>query len=915
MLLGRDDERDTLLAVLAAARAGRGGAVIVRGEPGIGKTALLAELADHGDAARLLRTQGIESEQPLAFAALHRLLQPVLGGIAELPQPQAQALARAFGAVADPGGDDRFLAYLGALSLLTGTDATPDAEGVTLCVIDDAQWLDDASLAALLFVARRIQFSPVAMIFAARDGEGHRIEATDIPQLRLGGLEPETARELIRLGGVSTSAPVLDALVARAAGNPLALLELPTLLTPDQADGVLPLPASLPLTDELERVFTARAGGLTEAARRMLLVAAADDSEDASVVSAAAAFLGVGAPGMDEAVAAGLLAERGRRLTFRHPLVRSALYSAASPGERRQVHAALARAMDDRGDPDRAAWHLAEAADGPDEQVAARLEETGERLVRRGGHEAATTTLERAADLSVEDAARQGRLVAAAHSAWLAGDPARTRRLAQRARLRADPATARELDRLRAFVEMNFGSARLAHGILAGAAQDAADAGDAGDARHYAMVAAALAAFGEDSGAAVPLGADADDGAGALVDPVDACFTALLHGFDDLAHGRWEDGVPLVRRALAIGEPIEGPDLLTNLGIAALLLGDDATALRLHDRQLDTARGDASVLGVLHALTRRAIVQLAVGQWDALEAANREVLDLARATGHPNQRALPLAQLLVVDAYRGRDGIAERADEIAAEARAHPAGVLERITLDTLAWAGAVAVAPTAPDTASRMFGTISLPLLRRMTAMDAAEAAARAGEAEASRAIAADLSAFAATTGNAWAAAAAAHCAALAADDADREAFFVKALEHHGDSLRVLGRARTALAYGEHLRRARRRVDAREHLRAAASLFDALGATPWAVRAADELRATGETARTRAADTADAHALTAQELQVARLVQDGLTNKDVAARLFLSPRTVEFHLRNIFGKLGITSRSALARWELGAPG
>lgn len=903
VLVGRDRERSALAGLLARARAGDGAALILRGEPGIGKTSLLDDLADGRGDVRLLRTRGVESESPLAFAALHRLLLPLSGRIGDLPGPQAGALSRAFGSGTDTGQDDRFLVFLAALTLLTEA-----AEGTALlCVVDDAHWLDDASLAALLFIARRVEFSPVALILAVREGESRTVDAPDLPTLTVRGLDSAAADQLLRAASPDVTASVRARLRERTGGNPLALLEIPRALTRPQLSGQSGLPHHLPLSVELERGFAARAARLSGAARQFLALTALDDSGDAAVLAAAAGGLGLGEGVTDEVAGSGLLGFGEGEVHFPHPLVRSALYASTPAGERRSIHRALAAAFDERRDADRAVWHLAAAADVPDESIASRMEAAGLRFQHRGGHEAAAAAFERAAQLSPDGAAVGSRLSRAAVAAWLAGDPERTRSLAQRALgMVSDPGAAADLHRLRAFVELNFGSPRLAHGILAEAAREAGQVGDLPRARQFSMVATALAALGADSGVPVAVRALAGpEGSGEA-----SSFSDLLVGLDAFARGQEAEGAPFLRRALALAEVVGAPDLMTNIGIAALLIGDDELALRLHDRQLDAARRQASVLGVVHALTRRAVAQLAMGRWADLAVAAGEVLDLARATGHDNQRPLPLAQLLVVDALRGAEDVPARADEVGQLLRDHPSGVLEVLSLDTLRWARGVHAARSSPTAALLHFEAIALPLVRRAAAIDIAEAAHRSGRTDVGALVAQDLSGFAEATGIAWAYAYAAHAAALIGPEEEREQVFRTALGHHGAAARPFARGRTELALGELLRRGRRRVDAREHLRAALALFEQVGASSWASRATEELRASGETARRRT----DVHApvgLTMQELQVAHLVQDGLSNKEVAARLFVSPRTVEFHLRNVFAKLGITSRAALMKEDL----
>lgn len=935
MLYGRDGERQALHAVVERARSGSGGAIVVHGDAGVGKSSLLDAVGADATGMRVLRTKGVESESPLAFAALHRLLLPLLDRLDRLPPPQAQAIASVLGRHEGPSGDDRFLVFLGALGLI----ADAAEESPVLCLVDDAHWLDEASQAALLFVARRVELTPAAIVFGARDGGERRFEASDLPDLALHGIDAEAADALLTSPGTAQEldSEVRAELVRRVGGNPLALIEIARALTPAEAAGTAPLPRDLPLTERLERIFLAQIDRLGEEAARFLLLAAVDDTGDVAVLRRASAALAI------DADAATMTAERAHVLavgvdgvTFRHPLMRSAVLGAATTIDRRRAHAALAEALEAFADADRAVWHRAAAVHGPDEAIAVRLAEAAARARRVGGHEAASAASERAADLSGTAEARAARLADAAASAWSAGDSARTRDLADRVRATADdPARIVEVDRLRAFVEMNFGSPQRSRAIMLAASRVARDAGDPATARRLAMVAAAVGTFipgpagtadGAHGGSPSSPGGP-DDAAGLALPSVDAervdadaCVAALLAGMHHVSQDAWLAAVAEFRQAMDLAERLDVPDLVTNIGIAAVHLGDDAAALRWHDRQLDEARDAASPLGTIHALTRRGWAQIATGQWGELEVAAAEVLDLARVLDHPNQRPLPLAQLLVVDAHRGAADVLERADAIEAELRRHPAGLVDGSVLDLLSWSRGVAAVRDLPEVAIEHLRSISIGPMQRLAVVDRLDAANRAGRLDLVEEVVGGLDGFATATGNGWALGAVAYGRALLATRTDeREASFVEALDRHAGSTtdggvgRPLDAARVALAYGEFLRRERRRVDAREHLRSAIATFDRLGAAPWSARAAEELRASGETVRRRSGgDAASARpVLTAQELQVARLVKSGLSNREVAARLFVSPRTVEFHLRNVFEKLGISSRGGLATADL----
>ncbi|WP_460820560.1 AAA family ATPase, partial [Nocardioides ungokensis] len=416
MLVGRDTERAAVAALLDDARSGRGGALVVRGVAGVGKSALLADAVAASSDMTVLRTSGVESESPLAFAALQRLLWPLRGRIDDLAAPQQAALRAAMGEAEGEG--DRFVAFLGTLSLLAA--AADDAP--VLAVVDDVHWLDDASAAALLFVARRLQAERVALLFAARDDEAYDFEAADLPTAVLTGVGGDAAEALLaaRAGG-AVDPGVRDALVAATDGNPLALVELAGVLTLDQLSARAPLPAQLPLTGGVERGFLDRYRRLSSAAQRFLLVAAADDTARLTVVRAAAERVGVGEEALDESERAGLLRVDGDLLALHHPLVRSAVYRAGTSAERRAAHAALAEVLGD--DPDRRAWHLAAAADRPDEAVVSALDAVAERAAARGGHEAASAAWARAAELTVGSEARGRRLYQAASSAWLGAQP------------------------------------------------------------------------------------------------------------------------------------------------------------------------------------------------------------------------------------------------------------------------------------------------------------------------------------------------------------------------------------------------------------------------------------------------------------------------------------------------------------
>lgn len=618
MLQGRDVERARLAEVVDDARQGRAGALVLRGEAGVGKTALLDDVIGGAAAAQVLRTQGLESESPLAFAALHRLLRPLLPLVDRLPPPQARALRVAFGQVEGPAVEP-FLVAVATLSMLTqAAEDTP-----VLAVVDDAHWLDAASADALLFAARRLQADRVAILFAARDGEAFAAEGVD--SLWIGGLDGAAARTLLgQRAGQPLAAEVYELLLAESGGNPLALVELPAALTSAQLEGTEPMPPRLPLTAALERVFLDRCRRLPAPVQTLVLVAAADDSGRPAIVRRAAGLLGVDAGASIQAERSGLLDVATDRLQVRHPLVRSAVYQAATSLERRSAHQALAESLATAGDSDREAWHRAAAVDGPEDDIAAALEQVAIRAERRGGYVAAAAAYERAAELTTTGLPRAPRLLAAARAAWASGQAARARALAAAARERTEDGLLRaDIDRLRGRIEVNVGSASDAHRIFTRAAGSVASE-DPDRALEMAVAASVLAVYGADSGtpldpAAIPAGGDS---------PRSRCLTGLLASMTDAARGDLAAAVASLEAALDLAAHLEDLDVVANLGNAALHLGHDDAHRRTFTAMLSAARdGDAGML-VLYALPRLAFTQLLAGQWTAAGSSAAEALSL-----------------------------------------------------------------------------------------------------------------------------------------------------------------------------------------------------------------------------------------------------------------------------------------------
>ena len=501
-LHGREREQAAIGALLAQARAGQGSSLVLTAEAGAGKSALLTEAADGARAAgdfTVVATSGIESEAPLAFAALQRLLAPLSGSLDRIPGPQAQALRVVFGMEAGDAGD-RFLIFLGVLSLL----ADAGEQQPVLVVVDDAQWLDDASAAALQFVARRIALEPVALLWAARENEARTFDTTDLPVMRLSGLGlAGAAAVLSEQTGTEVSPEVAALLVANTGGNPLALCELPSVLAPEQLAGTEPLPPRLPVTERVERVFLDRAHRLSDDAQTVLLVASADDSSRLATVLGAAEALGADTGSLAELERSGLVAVTGAQVTLRHPLVRSAMYDAAPSAQRRRVHAALAAVLNREEDADRRAWHRSSSVVEPDESVVVELVEAAQRAERRGGHEAASAAWARAAELDINADQRARHLFAASMAAWVSAHPDAARDLIDKSIAEAnDPLLLADARRLRGRIEWNTGSVKLAHRILLEGAVDVADH-DPVRARELAAEAVSIECWSGDSGSAI----------------------------------------------------------------------------------------------------------------------------------------------------------------------------------------------------------------------------------------------------------------------------------------------------------------------------------------------------------------------------------------------------------------------------
>jgi len=912
VLYGRNAERALLVRLLEGARASRSAVLVVRGEPGIGKTALLDEALLHATGMHVLTARGVRSESELPFAALHQLVRPVLSYIDRVPEPQAQALRAAFGLRDDPR-QERFLAFTGCLSLLSELAE----EQPVLCVIDDAHWLDAASADALQFVARRLDREGIVLLFAVRDDELGQFDSIDLPSLALEGLDAEACGALLSAGsGVDAAPHVRDRLVAQTRGNALALLEVPAALTSSQLAGLAPLPDSLPLTRQVESVFLDRARRLPADTQRLLLLAAADESESVLLLRRAAPRYGVDPIAMDTAEKARLLSITDTKFTFRHPLVRSAIYDAATSSDRRAAHRALAEALtQDEEQADRRAWHLAASAVDPDEAIVLALEEAAARAEARGGHLASAKALERAADLSADGVARGRRLVQAARAASTSGADEQAVSLAVRAQsLVSDPMSGagiafvlaisainrgRPLDvvplLLDAAGEITRASPRTALELLVYATVAASEGGDVAAQREIVRLAAAVST------------PDGDDDWSRFVVP-------FLEGSDAMNSGDPARGAPLLEQAVAWALAGDDERHLFWASIGAMWVGSDQRTLDLSRRAVALAR-QRGAISVLTPLLGARAGQLFLAQHldDALLAAD-EAVRLARDVRAENWVLLPQCIQAGIAAIRGEDDEARRLAEAVLEP-ATARGLVVKISAATAAlslvelgrgrWSEALVHLDTVSDVGQGRGG----PLGATVSAPNRIEAAVRAGELDKAQHALENFERWASYSGAPWATPRLASCRALVSTGQEATAHFEEALRHSQEA-RPFDLGRIHLLYGEHLRRERRRIDSRTQLRVALDIFERLRAGPWAERARAELRASGETARKRQPNALAQ--LTPQELQIARYVASGLSNKEVAAQLFLSPRTIDAHLRGVFAKLAITSRTQLARQSLG---
>src|SRR4051794_5052651 len=895
-LRGRERETAVLNELVSEARNGRSRVLLLRGEAGVGKSALLDVLAATADDCHVTRTAGIESEMELAYAGLHQLCQPFLHHLDRLPQPQHEALGTAFGLLSGPA-PDKFLIGLAVLNLLS------EAAGrqPVICVVDDAQWLDLMSARILGFVARRLAAEPVVMVFAVRDGIEH--EFTGLAELEVRGLDDTDARALLDSVLPGPIDPrVRDRIVAEPRGNPLALLELPRAWTAAElADGL----AAGTLVSRIEESFVRRLEVLPPDTRLLLLTAAAEPLGDPTLLWRAAEVLGLGADPATVAIESELISF-GQHIRFRHPLVRSAAYRMATPQDRQAVHRALAEATDPETDPDRRAWHPAPATTKPHEGGAAELERSAQRAQARGGVFAAGTVFERSAALPLDPDRRADRLLAAARAKRSAG--ALDAALVLLSSVLAGPpevVRTAEVERLQGQIAFDQGRAReAARTLLDAAKQLARHDPERARVAYLEAMSAAIWATGPGAPGILAEAAIAAPPPAPSDRPADLLLQALALRF---TRGYAAAAGPLTRALeQARRTDIDAEDVGSWLwlagnrasGIIAIDVWDLDAALELAARQERIARGTGALVQLQFALNFRANIVVMTGDLAAVTGYVEEERQIAAATGN---RLVGVGSMLL-EAFRGHEATASEL----IEATIREAGEQNQGRMAAFAtYANAVlhnglGRYEAARDAALRVFEQDILGY-GVLVVGELAEAASRTGDSKHVETTLAWLNERVTATPTDWGRGMEARARALLTGD---EAAYRASVEHLSRTELRIETARSQLLYGEWLRRQGRRQDARELLRSAHEALAAMGVEAFAERARHELLATGETVRKRTPETTND--LTAQEAQIAILARDGLTNPEIAAQLFISPRTVEWHLRKTYSKLGITSRRQL---------
>jgi DNA-binding CsgD family transcriptional regulator len=906
MLLGRDHEQQALARLLEDARTGVSGVLAIVGDAGIGKSALLAYAEENAAGMNVLRARGVQSEAHIPFAGLFELLRPALPWIGQIPTPQAEALESALALRPAASAPGRFAVGAATLSLLA---AYSEKEPVAV-LVDDAHWLDGSSADALLFAFRRLVADPVAVVLAVRQGEPSLLDGADLPTLRLQGLDPGSSTELLRhQRDEPLSQELADRLYGETGGNPLALLELGA---ERQRLAGLPPDAPLAARTSVARVYLQRLRTLPQRTRDALVLASAVDGGEVPVLARAAPMLGLDLSDLVPAEAAGLITVHDSRVEFRHPLARSAIYGDAPADRRRTLHRALASALPDT-EADRRAWHLALASFGPDDAASSALEQAGQRALQRGAYEVSSRAFERATLLAPEEG-RQGRLLyAAADAAWIGGLAERAVALLDQAgRYAPAPELAVAIEHLRGSIAWRRGPVTAAQEILLAAAERAAPIDPD---RAVAMLAEVVAAS-NNAGDPATMRLAAERAASLLRPDADrrTTFLALLaRGAALIVSGQGEPGAPAIRAAVELlersDELRDDPRMLVWAVVGTLYLREAEAGRALASRAQAQARR-TSAIGVLPSvLTWVAVDEAATDRWPEAQASFHEAIVLARETGQLTDLGTALARLAWLEARQGRSEQSRlHADEALRLSRKMGLGQSEWWAMAAL---GELELTLGRAEAALARFEELQALLRSRgigdpdpCPAPELVELYLRLGRGPEAAKLAEEFTREASSKAQPWALARAARCRGLIAAEGESDPHFETALALHAQTLDAFETGRTHLAYGARLRRERQRVRAREQLRAAIDVFDRLGADPWSEMARAELAATGETARRRNVTTLND--LTPQELQIALSLAEGRTTRETATALFLSPKTIEYHLRNVYRKLDIGSRGEL---------
>jgi class 3 adenylate cyclase len=905
VLIGRERELFAIDQALAAARLGKSARLVIRGEPGIGKTALLQYAIEQAESMRVLQARGVEFEADVPFAGLSELLQPALDRLDRLPAFHADALRSSLG-LGPRIEPDRLIIGAAMLGLISAfADEAP-----LLITVDDGQWLDRASTEAIGFVARRLVADPVAVIIAVREGEESPLLGAGLPELRLVGLDRASGAELLSRSGASAiSDEAAGRLVEATGGNPLALLELGP-----EAHRLNSAPDdNLPVATSVERAYLRRAAGLSARARSVLLLLATSGTMDTGQIRRAAASMDLDAEAVEEAEGAGsLVAQRGGHIEFVHPLARASIYHSASPADRRAAHRALAQVMTGVDEADRRAWHLAGAATEWDDEAADALDAAARRARESSGYAAAARAWAESARLTEDEGLRAERLVRAADNAWLGGRSEEAEKSLGMARKLAGDELRVEIDTLDGHMAMRRGAVLEGYRTLVAAAE-ATEPRDRLKAIRI-LADAAISTFGAGNPNEMLRAAQHAIDLLRPDDPPEAAiFAHVAYGALAILAGRGDDGprhlhgiVPLFQ---LLPDDSSDPLLLMCAGVTGLWLREAEAGRDLLDSALVQARDrapTAALPAVLFFLARDAF---ATNRWALARAMYEDAMRVARETTQLMWLAGPVSGLAWLDALEGRADTC-RANAAEGLQLAGPLGMVLYKSWAMIAL-GMLELGLGHPEEALRhlsecdaFLDEIAITDPDLSPAPDIVDALVRLGRESDARQEAARYAAAAAAKRQPFALARAARAQAMVADDQHFAELFAVALKHHESTSDTFERARTQLYFGERLRRARKRVEARKHLRAALKAFDELGAAPWGERAMGELQASGETARVR--DERYRQQLTPQELQVALTLAEGTTTREAAARLYLSPKTVEYHLRHVYDKLEIRSREEL---------